>query len=367
MSNEVATMEAPETAAPKSKAKGKKPAKVISMSDWKSTVDQDKNMPEKQISLVSITTNFKNPRKIVPLLNAEGYGTFTQLPNSNKKTLRELGLSDVEADRQEFCSLIEEKAPHIITNADSIRAEGQLQAVEVRTIPGTDNYDLVFGSGRYLAILYNRCKHGGELTIRAKIHENMSDNTASRRSYHENFARKDMDPIEEAEWIALIRQQVGTDQKALEQATGLGWQTCRQRMILLKLDPEEQTKVRTGIMPVTKAVALVTQRVQEQKGKSGKNGKNGKVTTSSVSNTKTGASKTGTGFRGDNTRRGVPTLKALEVEYNTREECETMTARQWMAEVLGVKFQTLAQLKKLKEEQEKLEKAAAEAKAAKGK
>lgn len=76
--------------------------------------------------------------------------------------------------------------------AESIRQQGVLQPINVRPIPETDRFEIVFGERRYKASLI-----AGLETIPATI-SNYTDEEAEEIAITENLQRKDVTPMEEA-------------------------------------------------------------------------------------------------------------------------------------------------------------------------
>lgn len=89
--------------------------------------------------------------------------------------------------------------------ADSIRAEGQLQAIQVRSVGPhwglpSDAYQIVFGERRWRA-----CRLAGRETIEVVIVE-LSDSDALRVMAVENAERRELNPIEQARAIERLCQ-----------------------------------------------------------------------------------------------------------------------------------------------------------------
>ncbi len=122
--------------------------------------------------------------------------------------------------------------------ADSIAANGLAQPVTVR--PVGDGYQLIAGERRYRAH-----KLLGMATIRAIVTE-LSDERAAQIMLSENTARKDLDPIDEAQAYARrMREYAWTDKQCADKA-GVNVQTVRNRIALLSLREDIQFLVRSG-------------------------------------------------------------------------------------------------------------------------
>lgn len=297
--------------------------------------------------LKDIISNNANPRDSVPSLAAMGYGVFKTPEGSAYKPLMTLALSDDPADRKEFVTLIEEyeggKAPDGVHQnvaarnqkqdirglAFDIAANGMINPVTLIKIDG--GYDLETGCRRVLAAAYNFCKSGGKLGARVlgRIVKS-NENEAQQRARSENFWRLDMNPIEEAKAFASMRH-AGDSNKEIAEKTGVHYQTVRNRQLLLQLKPEEQEKVAIGQLLPTAAVKLVESR---------KKGNQPAV-------------PTGSGHRGDGTRRSAPTIKDWKEMYETRDDIHEKVREFIALELLVVEYETMPQLRKRLEAEEK--------------
>lgn len=77
--------------------------------------------------------------------------------------------------------------------ADSIRQKGVLQPINVRPIPDSDKYEIVFGERRYRA-----SQIAGLEEIPVTVSD-YSDAEAEEIAITENLQRKDVSPMEEAD------------------------------------------------------------------------------------------------------------------------------------------------------------------------
>lgn len=121
----------------------------------------------------------------------------------------------------------------------SIRREGLLQPIAVRP-DGIGGYLLIAGERRYRA-----SRLEGLPTIRAEIHESITEQKARALALLENFARADLNPMEEAEGIAALKRHGYTIEQVAE-AVGLAVSTLENTLKLLNLCPEVQDLVRKG-------------------------------------------------------------------------------------------------------------------------
>ena len=122
--------------------------------------------------------------------------------------------------------------------ANSIRARGLINPVTV--VPRSDGgYDLIAGQRRFLA-----CKLLQMPTISAIVRENLNDNEAMVISLVENVQRADMNPIDKARAYQSLLDEL-EHVKGVAKETGVGAQTIRRYLSLLKLAPSLQDKVST--------------------------------------------------------------------------------------------------------------------------
>ncbi|MCM1312846.1 MAG: ParB/RepB/Spo0J family partition protein [Roseburia sp.] len=116
--------------------------------------------------------------------------------------------------------------------ADSIRQQGVLQPINVRPIPDTDRYEIVFGERRYRAALV-----AGLEEIPAII-SSYSDEEAEEIAITENLQRKDVTPIEEAEAYQRLMDSGRHDVQSLALLFGKSESYIRSRLKFTTLIPE---------------------------------------------------------------------------------------------------------------------------------
>src|ERR1700733_4916190 len=92
--------------------------------------------------------------------------------------------------------------------ADWIKKDGQLQEAVVRT-PVNGEFERIAGERRWRA-----CKLAGVPTLRARVLD-VSEEEAIRIHGEENVGQESLNPIEEATWLKLMRDQAGYTQEAL--------------------------------------------------------------------------------------------------------------------------------------------------------
>lgn len=134
--------------------------------------------------------------------------------------------------------------------ADSMRDNGQLQAIGVRQI-GDDRYEVVFGARRTRA-----AQMLDWTTIRAEILTGIDDTNTASQKLIENVQRQDLTPIEEAYGLLEL---IGDDEpnfRRLQQQTGKSRDWIRNRLELILMPEDLQDAVQTGLLGVGVAKAL---------------------------------------------------------------------------------------------------------------
>lgn len=116
--------------------------------------------------------------------------------------------------------------------ADSIRQQGVLQPINVRPIPDTGRYEIVFGERRYRAALV-----AGLEEIPAII-SSYTDEEAEEIAITENLQRKDVTPMEEADAYQRLMDSGRHDVKSLALLFGKSESYIRSRLKFTTLIPE---------------------------------------------------------------------------------------------------------------------------------
>ena len=137
--------------------------------------------------------------------------------------------------------------------ADSLLAHGLVQPITVRPLPGALLADTAHMSPRpvYEIIAGERRWRAAQLaelpTIPALVHH-LSDAEVLEIQLVENIEREDLDPMEEAEGFALLRDKLGysVEQIATRMGKGRGESYVRKRMKLLDLTPESRDAMFEG-------------------------------------------------------------------------------------------------------------------------
>jgi len=157
--------------------------------------------------------------------------------------------------------------------ADSLKTDGQLQNAVVRRVGGSegaaseggasgggasgggasgggDRYELIAGERRWRA-----AKLAG-LPLRCAVIE-ADDKRAVELAGMENFARAELNAVEEAGWFEAMIETAGYTQAALARRLGISQPKVAQRLGLLELPEAWRERVITGVMPASWARELV--------------------------------------------------------------------------------------------------------------
>jgi ParB family chromosome partitioning protein len=135
--------------------------------------------------------------------------------------------------------------------ADSIRANGVIQPITVRT--GRDGrYTLITGERRWRA-----SKRAEKETIPAILRQ-VSDQQAAEITIVENLQRDDLTCIEQATAFVRLSQEFGLTQEQIGKRVGVSRETVSNYMRLLKLPGNVQDYLRSGQMGFSEARVLLT-------------------------------------------------------------------------------------------------------------
>jgi len=147
--------------------------------------------------------------------------------------------------------------------ADNIAAVGIGQPILVRPLPasrvhetsGMDPrpaYEIIAGERRW------RAAQMAELAVIPMFLRPMSDEAVLEMQLIENIEREDLDPMEEAEGFALLRDKLGysVEQIAEKMGKGRGASYVRKRMKLLDLTPEAREAMYDGTLQLSTGLAV---------------------------------------------------------------------------------------------------------------
>jgi len=132
---------------------------------------------------------------------------------------------------------------------ESIRAEGLLQPIVVRTVG--DHFQLIAGERRWRAF-----QKLGIKSIPARVMTS-SDASSASLALIENLQRSDLNPIEEAHGYASLIRDFDLTQDAAAQRVGKGRASVANSLRLLALEAELQAYVGKGMLSVGHAKVLL--------------------------------------------------------------------------------------------------------------
>lgn len=123
--------------------------------------------------------------------------------------------------------------------ADSIRSQGVVQPLLVRPLAGGTHYEIVAGERRFRA-----AKMAGLSDVPVVVRD-MSDDEALTVALIENLQREDLNPLEEAEAMFMLRERLGESQEALAARLGKSRSAVANALRLLQL-PEDMRQALAG-------------------------------------------------------------------------------------------------------------------------
>jgi ParB/RepB/Spo0J family partition protein len=137
--------------------------------------------------------------------------------------------------------------------ADSIVEHGLLEPIVVREITrGSMCYEIIAGERRWRA-----SEIAGLTTIPAVVLEDIDDRKALELALVENLVRRDIDPIEEAEGYAKLRE-MGHKVLDIAAKVNRSQETVSNAMRLLKLPEEVREHIRDGRLSMSHGKALAS-------------------------------------------------------------------------------------------------------------
>ncbi len=126
--------------------------------------------------------------------------------------------------------------------ADSIRAVGLIQPVELMKRAGEDRFDLIVGQRRYLAH-----KKLGWKTIRSMVVDRLDEDEAVIHSLVENMHRKELNHTDAARATTELYKRFNKDIEKVHRVTGLSQKRIRQYVYIDELaSAETKQELRAG-------------------------------------------------------------------------------------------------------------------------
>ena len=134
--------------------------------------------------------------------------------------------------------------------ADSIRAAGVIQPILLR--PAGERYELVVGERRVRA-----CRLAGRDTVPALVRD-IPDEEMLTLALVENIQRADLNPIEKAQAVRRMMDDLGLTQEQVGHRLGFQRSTIANLLRLLDLSPDLQDVVSRGTLSAGHARALLS-------------------------------------------------------------------------------------------------------------
>jgi len=142
--------------------------------------------------------------------------------------------------------------------ADSIRAQGVMQPIVVRSI-GKERYEIIAGERRWRAT-----QLAGLDRIPVVIRD-VTDEAAIAMALIENIQREDLNPIEEAMALKRLQDEFELTQQEVAQAVGKSRTTVTNLLRLIALDSEVKKLLEHGDLEMGHARALLSLSPEEQR------------------------------------------------------------------------------------------------------
>jgi len=137
--------------------------------------------------------------------------------------------------------------------ADSIRAQGLLQAILVRPVPeAVGRYEIIAGERRF------RAAQLAGLTEVPVLVKNVDDHAAAAMALIENIQREDLNPLEEAQGIQRLISDFGFTHEQAAGAVGRSRSAVSNLLRLLNLAQPVQTMLMAGDIDMGHARALLS-------------------------------------------------------------------------------------------------------------
>jgi ParB family chromosome partitioning protein len=172
----------------------------------------------------------------------------TKLDFQPGETLREIALDQIQPGRYQPRRIFDEAQLQEL--ADSIRAQGVVQPIVVRSLGG-NNYEIVAGERRW------RAAKMAELKAIPAVIRTLDERGAMAVALVENIQRADLNPLEEADAMQRLIQECGLTHEECAQAVGRKRATITNLLRLRELEDEVQLQVRENKITFGHAKALL--------------------------------------------------------------------------------------------------------------
>ena len=172
----------------------------------------------------------------------------TKLDFQPGETLREIALDQIQPGRYQPRRIFDET--QLGELADSIRAQGVVQPIVVRSI-GANQYEIVAGERRW------RAARMAELKAIPAVIRTLDERGAMAVALVENIQRADLNPLEEADAMQRLIQECGLTHEECAQAVGRKRATITNLLRIRELEDEVQQQVRENKISFGHAKALL--------------------------------------------------------------------------------------------------------------
>lgn len=142
--------------------------------------------------------------------------------------------------------------------ADSIRAQGIMQPIVVRSVEGNNRFEIIAGERRWRA-----GQMAGLTEIPALVRE-VPDEAAIAMALIENIQRENLNPIEEAVALQRLQQEFELTQQQVAKAVGKSRSTIANLLRLMKLEEEVKKMLDYGDLEMGHARALLALESEAQ-------------------------------------------------------------------------------------------------------
>ena len=163
--------------------------------------------------------------------------------------LRELPVEQLDSGRYQPRRAFDPAALQEL--ARSIRAQGVVQPIVVRPLPGGERYEIIAGERRW------RAAQLAELERIPALVRDIPDEMAVAVALIENIQREDLDPLEEATALKRLTEEFGMTHQAVADSVGRSRVGVSNLLRLLELAPAVKTRIANGELEMGHARALL--------------------------------------------------------------------------------------------------------------
>jgi ParB family chromosome partitioning protein len=178
-----------------------------------------------------------------------GRGTQTSPAQEKSHEVRTLPVDVIQRGR--FQPRLDIKPETLQELADSIRAQGVVQPIVVRPLPGGNRYEIIAGERRWRA---SQLAGLHEIPVVVK---DVTDQAAVSIALIENIQREDLNPLEEALSLSRLVNEFGLTHQAVADAVGRSRAAVSNLLRLIDLGETAKKLLETGRIEMGHARALL--------------------------------------------------------------------------------------------------------------